>query len=307
MIQLKGYKDIDKKKWNACIDSSPDACIFVYSFYLDAVCENWSALVLNDYEAVFPLVSKSKFRIHYLYQPFFTRYFGIFSKKKVTDTQIQEFFNAIPEKYKYMEFCIHEGNKPALIHFSVNERCYQLLDLKFPYETVAKAYSDNAKRNIKKASKAGFRIEPGISPEEIVKLFKKTKGAELKAFKAKDFKTLLKLMNVLIKEKRAETLAVYTSENELCAAAFFMKNKKRFVYLKSGVSDYGKSNGAMHFLFDFFIKKHSGADNILDFGGSSVESVARFYKNFGAKDCVYLQLKKNRLPSVVKWVKNLSP
>lgn len=307
MIQLKEYKDIDKKKWDACIDRSPDACIFVYSFYLDAVCESWSALVLNDYEAVFPLVSKSKFRIHYLYQPFFTRYFGVFSKSKATDTQTHQFLNAIPEKYKYIEFCIHEGSKLVLTHFSVKERCYQVLDLKFPYETVAKAYSDNAKRNIKKASKAGFRIEPGIAPEEIVKLFRRTKGAELKTFKVKDFKTLLKLMNELIKEKKAETLAVYNLENQLCAAAFFIKNKNRFVYLKSGVSDFGKNNGAMHFLFDFFIKNHSGGDNILDFGGSSVESVARFYKNFGAKDCVYLQLKKNRLPNVVKWVKGLTP
>jgi hypothetical protein len=54
-------------------------------------------------------------------------------------------------------------------------------------------------------------------------------------------------------------------------------------------------------LFDFFIQKHAGTDSLLDFGGSSVETVARFYKNFGAKDCVYLQLKKNTLPGIVKW------
>ncbi|MGZ5305017.1 MAG: hypothetical protein ACXWDO_12940, partial [Bacteroidia bacterium] len=108
MIKFTEYKNIDKKKWDACINSSPDACIFVYSWYLDAVCETWSALILNDYEAVFPLASKSKYRIHYLYQPFFARYFGVFSKSKTTDKQTVDFFNAIPEKYKYIDFCIQE-------------------------------------------------------------------------------------------------------------------------------------------------------------------------------------------------------
>ena len=302
MIVFREYKDIDKRKWDACIDRSPDACIFVYSFYLDAVCESWSALVLNDYEAVFPLVSKSKLRIHYIYQPFFTRYFGAFAKSKATEKQTEAFLNAIPGKYSYIEFCIHEGNKPQSNAFKASERKYQLLGLSASYETLFKGYSDNAKRNIKKSIKAGFRIERGIEPEAIVNLFKRTKGGELDTFKAKDFKTLLILMHTLLKEKKAETLAVYTPENELCAAAFFMKNKNRFVYLKSGVSDLGKNNGAMHFLFDFFIKKYSGTDKLLDFGGSSVESVARFYKNFGAKDCVYLQLKKNKLPRLVKWI-----
>ncbi len=302
MIQFTEYKNIDKKKWDDCINGSPDACIFVYSWYLDAVCDNWSALILNDYEAVFPIASKSKYRIHYLYQPFFTRYFGVFAKTASTDALTADFFNAIPEKYKYIEFCIHEGNKPILKQYSVTERKYQLLDLNFSYEVLSKKYSDNAKRNVKKSGKADFRIEQGIAPEEIVNLFKRTKGEELNTFKAKDFKTLLELMNTLILHKKAETMAIYTTDNQLCAAAFFMKNNNRFVYLKSGVTDFGKNHGAMHLLFDFFIKKYAGTDNILDFGGSSVESVARFYKNFGAKDCVYLQLKKNTLPRVVKWI-----
>lgn len=302
MIRFTEYKNIDKKKWDACIDRSPDACIFVYSWYLDAVCDNWSALILNDYEAVFPLAAKSKYGINYLYQPYFTRYFGAFAKSAANNTLTSGFFNAIPEKFKLIDFAIHEGNGIKPEGYSKTQRKYQLLDLRDSYETLQKNYSDNAKRNIKKAVKKNFRIETGIAPESIIKLFKETKGEELGTFKPKDFKNLLTLMNVLVEQKKAETFAVYSSENQLCAAAFFMKNKKRFVYLKSGVSDYGRSNGAMHFLFDFFIRKYAGTDSILDFGGSSVETVARFYKNFGAKDCVYLQLKKNNLPRVVKWL-----
>ena len=75
--------------------------------------------------------------------------------------------------------------------------------------------------------------------------------------------------------------------------------------MKSGVTDNGKSKGAMHLLFDYFIRQNSGKHYLLDFGGSSVDSVARFYKNFGAKDCLYLQVKKNNLSRLVKWVRAL--
>ena len=102
-----------------------------------------------------------------------------------------------------------------------------------------------------------------------------------------------------------ESIGIYNKEGELDAAGFFMKYKNRYVFLKSGVSGEGKSYGYMHLLFDMFIKKHSGAGILLDFGGSSVESVARFYKNFGAKDCVYLQVQRNRLPKLLKWLKSI--
>lgn len=306
MIKHIENKNIDKKKWDALIDKSPDSCIFVYSWYLDIVCENWSALVLNDYEAVFPIASKSKYKINYLYQPFFTRYFGAFSKTGTTNKLTADFLKAIPEKYKYIEFCLHETNKFDLPDYSKTERKYQLLDLNASYQVLNKGYSENAKRSIKKAIKAGFVIKHAVAPEIIVDLFKSTKGQELEVFKAKDYEILLKLMRLLVRQDKAKTLAVHDKEDKLCATGFFMKSKDRFIFLKSGVTDHGKVNGAMHFLFDNFIQQYAGTKNILDFGGSSVETVARFYKNFGAKDCVYLQLKKNSLSRIIKWISNKS-
>ena len=67
----------------------------------------------------------------------------------------------------------------------------------------------------------------------------------------------------------------------------------------------GKTKGAMYLLIDYFVKQYSGNKYDLDFGGSSVESVAQFYKKFGAKDYVYLQVEKNTLPQVAKWIKKL--
>jgi hypothetical protein len=305
MIRFVEHKNIDKSKWDSCIKESPDSNIFVFSWYLDIVCPDWSALVLNDYEAVFPLATRSKFLINYIYQPFFTRYFGAYSKTVVSEKLVNEFFAAIPEKYRYIEFCIHNSDPISIKDFEVDEREYQVLELDQPYEKLYKKYSDNAKRSIKKSAKAELWVEDNISPQEIVNLFKTTKGIELDVFQSKDYKVLNDLMEACISRNQAESFGVYDQQNNLCAGAFFMRAGDRYIFLKSGVSETGKTIGAMHLLFDSFIRKYAEKNITLDFGGSSVESVARFYKNFGAKDCLYLQVKKNNLPLLVNWLKSL--
>ena len=304
MIIFIEQKDINKKKWDACIGNCSNPAIFVYSWYLDIVCKGWGALVLCDYEAVFPLAPKSKYKIHYLYQPFFTRYFGVFSKSKITTKLTTDFFKAIPEKYKYIEFCLQEETPFLSETFECRERKFQGLDLNQDFTTLQKQFSENSKRNVKKAIKAGLKIRPDISPDKIVNLFKITKGNELEIFNADDYKILIALMRKCNDLNKGQSIAVYDG-TELCAAAFFMFNDNRFTFLKSGVTDEGKAKGAMHLLFDYFIKENSGKKYYLDFGGSSVDNVARFYKNFGAKDCVYLQVKRNNLPKLVQWVKSL--
>lgn len=304
MIVFKEQKDINKKKWDACISNSSSPSIFVYSWYLDIVCTNWGALVLGDYDAVFPLAPKIKYKIHYLYQPFFTRYFGVFSKSEIRSNITADFFNAIPPQFKYIEFCLQEEINFKSAAFVLLEKKFQLLDLNQKYETIQKNFSDNSRRNVKKAIKAGLKIQPDISPDKIVNLFKITKGNELEIFNLDDYKILIALMNKCNDLNKGQSIAVYDGD-QLCAAAFFMFNGNRFTFLKSGVTNEGKSKGAMHLLFDYFIRVNAEKKYQLDFGGSSVENVARFYKNFGAKDCVYLQVKQNNLPKIVQWVKSL--
>ena len=65
------YQQIDKSKWDNCIDTAANGLVYGYSFYLDAMAKHWDALVLDDYEAVMPLTWNKKYGITYLYQPFF--------------------------------------------------------------------------------------------------------------------------------------------------------------------------------------------------------------------------------------------
>ena len=94
----------------------------------------------------------------------------MFSKNKISGKLVEEFLSAIPDKFKHIEFCLHEENPINAERNNIKEKKYQLLNLDKKYELIHKDFSDNSKRNIKKAIKAGLKIRPDISPEKIVNL-----------------------------------------------------------------------------------------------------------------------------------------
>ena len=59
----------------------------------------------------------------------------------------------------------------------------------------------------------------------------------------------------------------------------------------------------MFYLLDQFIKMNAEKNIILDFEGSMIHGIAQFYEGFGALPETYFQLKFNRLPLFLKWLK----
>ena len=78
-IQFIKRDKIDEQKWNEAIAQSVNSLPYAYSWYLDAVAENWAALVLDDYKTVMPLVWLRKLGIKCLYQPYYCQQLGVFS------------------------------------------------------------------------------------------------------------------------------------------------------------------------------------------------------------------------------------
>jgi hypothetical protein len=300
MIQYIEHKNIDKKKWDECIQTSTAPSIFVYSWYLDVVCPTWNALILNDYEAVFPLASNSKLSIPYLYQPLFTRYLGVYSKVDSSENLVSNFFNAIPKQFKYIEFSIHERNIFNRIDFEKKERLFQTLSLMQSYDQLLDSFKGDAKRNIKKAEKQLLTITENVKPKDVVDLFKNNKGKELKGLTKEDYQTLENLMKKALQNNAGIVIGVHNQEKNLIAAGFFIKSANEILFLKGSANSEGKTVGAMYLLLNYIFKNYCLKIETFDFGGSSVESVASFNHNFGAKDSVYLQVKRNKLPYLIK-------
>jgi hypothetical protein len=301
-IQLLKREEIDDKRWNGCVHFAISAMPYAYTWYLDNVCEEWEGLVLGSYRAVMPLVFEKKWGFSYLYQPFFTQQLGIFSDMPVSQNLVDAFFEKIPSKYKYIDIQLNESNLPPG-HFEVEERPNYLLELKESYENIRKGYSGNLLKNLVKAEKNDLKYYNNLKPETFVDFYVETTGKKIKGFKEKHKHSMLRIIYQALYYNMGGVIGVY-KDKELIAANFLLFHPQRTINLLPAANDEGKKCGAMAFLMDTVIKIGAGQRKFLDFEGSSIDGVARFYESFGAKKTSYLRVKRNNLPPIVRFLKN---
>jgi len=306
MIKYLFNEDIDRRKWDEAVARSYNGIVYAYSWYLDIVSPEWGALVKDDYKSMMPLTWRKKYGIHYLFQPFFTQQLGVFSIEKSDADLVQQFLAAIPEQFRFVEINLNTFNlfNPSnLSNISIKQNLTHELDLIESYENLAKNYSENLKRNLKKAESNKLQYLISNQPEPVVKLFRENRGAGIAMLKENDYRILIQLIYQAVHLGKASVINVLNNHNELCAGAFIIESNSKAVFLFSGLSAEGKNQSAMPFLIDSFIKQNAGKNMTFDFEGSNDVNLARFYKSFGSKECVYQQVKINRLPLPLKWLK----
>ncbi|MCF6169801.1 MAG: GNAT family N-acetyltransferase [Bacteroidales bacterium] len=293
MIKYLKHHQIDQKKWDNCIRQAVNGNIYACSWYLDLVHDGWEALVENDYERVMPLTGGRKFGVSYLFQPYFTQQLGVFSSSKLNPEIVRGFVQSIPSHFKFAEINLNSFNKISEGVLFVPLKNY-VLDLINPYEKILKKYSANTRRNLKKGQASQLYLTKNIKPEELIQLFRANRGRNLKWDDA-HYTTLRRIMYTAIHKGKGALYGVYTGFNELCAAAFFLKNNNRLVFLFSGTDETARKNGGMTLLIDGVIREYAASKTIFDFEGSNDEQLARFYRGFGAKEITYPGLRINRL------------
>ncbi len=293
---------IDKNKWDECIDHSVNGLIYGYSWYLDAMADQWDALVLNDYEAVMPLTWNKKYGILYLFQPYFCASLGVFSKTKIDGTLVESFLKKIPAKFKYFDIYLNQQNLFNIENFPFTERINYVLSLENNYETISACYRSNLKRNIKKAETSGLIVKEGIDLDEIIPLAKETMQ-RISSITDEQMNRFKKAVEGAEKKQKVETIGIYSKADELLASAVFLYSHNRWYYILVGNHPNGKTLGASHYLIDRFIFKHAETASLLDFEGSDIRNLAFFYSSYGAVEEKYPALRMNRLPKLLRWMK----
>jgi Acetyltransferase (GNAT) domain len=301
-IQYLLHNEIDKIKWDQCIDSSSNGLIYGYSFYLDHMAKKWDALVLNDYEAVMPLTWNRKYGIAYLYQPFLTAQLGVFGNA-VSGELLENFLEAIPSKYQYLDFYLNHQNVFPSKKFHLYQRSNYVLDLEKPYQDVYSGYRENIQRNIRRAEQTGCKPVKDFDAEKVIglavqqmKTYTKESAGNVDRFR--------QLYKVLHPQKKAISYGILSSKDELLASCVFLYSHNRAYYILVGNHPDGRTIGASHALIDAFIKDHAGKKIMLDFEGSDIRNLAFFYSSFGAVEEKFAGIKLNRLPFYLKWLKS---
>jgi hypothetical protein len=300
-IQYVPYKQIDFTKWDNCIIAASNGLIYCQSFYLNAMCQFWDALVLNDYELVMPLTYNKKYGFYYLYQPHFTASLGVFGKY-VSAEILHQFLTAIPTKFSYCDVYLNEGNFFSVPNFNLYQRKNYVLSLNDSYINLYSNFRNNVKRNIKKATQLNCTIQKGVAIDEVIELAK-NQGTTLSKIPINAFDRFKQLYAFLQPIQQATTYAVLSPQGQIVASAVFFTDQKRAYYILVGNHPLGKAFGASHALINAFIQDNAGSDLLLDFEGSDFDSIAFFYSSFGAVEKKYPGLRFNKLPFYVRWFK----
>ncbi|MEO6329012.1 MAG: hypothetical protein ABIO55_08775 [Ginsengibacter sp.] len=290
-------KNIDRAKWDECIDSASNGLIYAYSFYLDAMAKHWDALVLNDYKIVMPITWNKKYGIYYLYQPFLCASLGLFGNN-ITGGKLSFFLDNIPKRFRYRDIYLNAANNFTIEKYDLYKRTNYVLPINKSYTTLSDNFRNSYKQLIKKSLRTDIQIKQNINVEEILDLAK-IKFDTVAKVKKSDWHNFEQLYNVLFSKGKATNYGVYLKD-ELLASGIFLFSHNRAYYVLAGNKTKGRSFGASHLVINTFIQKHAGRNMILDFEGSNIAEIAFFFKGFGAQAEEYPGLKYNTLPPLFR-------
>jgi hypothetical protein len=303
MIHYTPHTSINKQKWDVCIANSQNRLPYALSWWLDAVCPGWDALVQDDYHTVMPLTHGHKFRIHYLYQPYFAQQLGIFSPSPIKPLTITDFLKAIPLKYKYIQINFNSDNNLQHTDFNFSTGKNFILDLTNSAIELAGNYHRNCRRNIQKAVNAGFSVKQGPAPSAFTHFIKNNLDKQLTGTRKTFYPTLARITSECLQRSAGEIEGIYSHTGELVAAGWFVTILGRCMFEVCASTEKGKENQAMYMLVNHMISKNAGTGLVFDFAGSNIPGISYFNAGFGSTVTHYPVITRNLLPWPVKWLK----
>ncbi len=295
-IQFLNNKEINKQRWDECINASPNGLIYGRSFYLDNLCPGWYALAGENYEWVLPITHKTKWRISYLYQPPFTQQLGIFAKANVM-VPFKEIILWLKHHYKFWEI---NWNYATDTHFvispvQVTAATNFILNLSESYESIAENYHKILIKNLKRSKRLQLIYNRTEDYNKCINLYRKYYGNRISHVKLNDYIKFSNICCYALQHKMLECRQALDNDGELLAVVLLLFDGRRLYNIMNVTTEAGRKTEANHFLLDAVIREFSGKELWFDFEGSDLPGVKAFYKYFGPVNQPFYMLKFNDL------------
>ncbi len=289
--------NIDKSKWDDCIGNSTNSLIYASSLYLDIICDNWHGIILNDYEAVMPIVWRKKYGIKYCYHAPFIQQLGWFGLQVKDDsnlflTQLFDFCNYGDYSFNYNNIIEARG---------IEQSSNYIIDLSKTYHTISGGYKQDLLNNLKKAQKEEFYytdepVETGIE------MYKNLYSKRTPHVTEKDYQNFNRLCKILSQDNYCFARKVINNKNEILAIGLLLKDKKRVYNVMNSTTEMGRKTEANHFLFNCIFEEFAESNLIFDFEGSDLPGVKNFYRKFGAVEQPFYKIHFNKLPFPINFL-----
>ena len=293
------HHSIDKAKWNALISASPNGLIYAHTDFLDAMSPGWNALIAGDYAAVMPLTWRKKMGIKYLCQPAFCQQLGVFSGELIQPPLVEAFMHSAVLHFRLIEIFLNETNHTDSVR---SQATNYVLSLRKPYQVLHNAYRRDLLNNLKRSEKFPLEYIASDNADHAIEQYRMMYGKRLD-YRNRDFDSFRLLCQKWIHEGKCLVREVQLQDRLITqplAIGLFLKDQKRLYNIASTTLPNGRTLEANHFLFDRLIREFAGQDLLLDFEGSDLPGVARFYQKFQPVNRPFFFWKNNRLPALLR-------
>jgi len=281
MKHFPNYK-IDKGLWDNIVSNSTNSRIYGMSWWLDAVFPKWQGFINPIKEEVIPLCYKGWFQKR-IVQPVFTQQLGLFRKSEASQISSEVISRITSSCGKgYMQWNANnklESNGTGKVNSRTN-----LIVERNNKDNPLDRFSSNHKRNYEKALEAKIKCRAITLDEFLLSFYayNPVYNSDIKPHQ----KTFLRLLNEMKNHNSIKCLGAFENQ-EIVAGVVLGLHQNRWTHLFPFTSPSGRKNGAMHFLTHEVLNGKMGEIDCLDFEGSEIDGVARFYRGFGATDQSY--------------------
>lgn len=285
--------EINPEKWMSCINKMDSHSLYAQMWFLDLVCLNgWNALVWDDYRVVFPMPMAGKLGYSFLDNPNLLQQIDLYGDIKKEDRK--ELRTYIQKEFQYIVLSTSSplfNENEEKINLVLNTNVY--LDSK-PSSTL--------RNNLKKANKNKLELVSDNSLTKGLIFLKEHFHLTGHIPNSKEWAFYESIMNECHKNGKGQFQFVM-KEGIPIQFSFWIVEQNTAYYLLNISNPEGRKCGASHFAIHQFIENNKNQVDLIDFEGSSIEGVKRFYKSFGAIEEIYYVFKENRLPFYLKWFK----
>ncbi|MES2590095.1 MAG: hypothetical protein V4622_14035 [Bacteroidota bacterium] len=280
--------ELNKKKWDNLV-SQQNGKPFSHSFYFDANSKFWGAYVDENYTKGIAVSFNLILGIKIIYPPIFGKYFEFLGLNKF---ETEELFKQIKKDFLVGVFNSLEKFKDE----NSTHRRFQVLEQDYKFNTLAN-------RMLKKAEANEYKITD-TSFCKILAIIKNDLLPKIENLEKNTANNLEKLLTNLDSENLLISKGIY-SQNQLLGGLLFCKSNHEILYITGVCKEYPRKNGAMYLCMNEVIQQLK-VNEVLNFGGSEIESIRRFYLNLGGVDAFYYETSWDNSPFWFKLIRFLS-
>lgn len=301
---------LDAEAWDNFISNSPQCANYALSWYLDVVWPGWQAVQVfykNELSAVMPIRVSRKYGIPYCFTPALSQYEGVFLKKIVGKNEkvlalkkrlVSAIVEAIPPTKKFELNLAPEFDYPLPFHwagFEIRTRFTYWLDNSSDKDSLFKNCNERTRTYIKKARKSGLTAHEVSSANAIIQLSRERDAYPL------DYGLLARLWEAMKKNGVGRAIEIRDKNGRLHAGLIYQYSGKKLQHLFSAIDPEVRNQGGMSLAIWHTIEQAGKEVQTIDFEGSMLEPVEKFFRGFGPRPVSYLQLRKNDFPKIIRW------